>query len=120
MKKILLIFILSGATNAIAQRVYHIEAMSLTAQLPLVNYGKGKVNVKGTITVTDSTYSYTYKGNTTTYSIIKKVNDNYFKVLDGLKEFFVKIENESPVYKKYTGSIVQQDDKTLIIMWYKN
>ena len=102
MKKILFIFLFLPIFSK-AQKVYNIIATSST--IPIAkNYGV--VKIKATITVTDSTFIYDYKGKETVYKMVKKVSNNYFKVTDGLKDYIINI-GDTKIFN-YKGIIRQE------------
>lgn len=104
-----------------AQKKYDISGMLLFGPMGQnLTPTAGMAKVKGvTVEITDSLFIVTAMKRTDTSYIVKKVNENYFKISDGLKESIVRI-GESTVFKKYTGVItLETDDKNKTLMFYK-
>ncbi len=99
---------------AFSQRQYNIVAISIVQ--PGLSTG-GIIKAKMTVTLTDSTLSVTANNQTQTGKIIKKVDSNYFKVSDGLKESIIKIVEQKN--GKYSGFINQESDKGIVSMFFK-
>lgn len=119
MKIILPAILLFISSIVCAQKTYNVVGILpyfTDPKMPSINH---VTNAQMTVTVTDTTFTTTYKNKTASYKIIKKVDDNYFKITDGLKEYIIRIANESPIYKRFTGSITQEGDKGTFIMFYK-
>ncbi len=69
-----------------------------------------------TIIITDSTYTQIFQEKKTLYKIIKKRNNNYFKMSDGIKKSDVRISDTD--LKKYKGFITEETDKGDINLWF--
>ena len=120
MKIVIAIILLSliTITPGTAQKTYNVTGMAANLSIPPVLTIK-IYDVNATVVISESFMDFEAGGKTTSYAIVKKVNENYFKVRDGLKEYVITITNGSPGLKKYSGCITQENDKGIIYMWYK-
>ena len=114
MKKILLILLLFVATNVNAQKTYNILEMRLSS-LKKPNWEK-TANTPMTINVSDSLFTITAEGNTFSYQIVKKVNENYFTISDGLQEYIITIGEAK--FKNYSGCISQELEEGLLSYYF--
>lgn len=112
MKKILIALFICFPFFSISQKTYHITGIS-KSYIGLAGIGKTDM----LITVDDSTFTSIYKKTKTVYNIIKKVDSNYFKISDGLKDYVIRISDQK--YRKYSGSIIQETDKGDMIFYYE-
>ncbi len=117
MKKLLLTILLLP-TLCDAQKTYDVTGMLATNQLGqnITGIDKiAKVNIK--IVISDSTFTEFVMGKEVSYKIIKKVDDNNFKISDGLVDYIIRISNDK--FRKYSGMIVQDGDKGMVALYYK-
>ena len=115
MKKLLFLLLIAPAFCN-AQKVYNITGVSTNLQSVKDLGVWGIHKTKMAIIVSDSTYTQIFKDTKTVYKIVKKVDENYFKISDGLKETIVKISDVK--IKKYTGVIVQETDQGDVNLWF--
>lgn len=104
-----------------AQRTFNITGMLLIGPQyqnisPIEN---GIIKVKSTqILITDSLYIEKVMGKIDSFIIAKKVNDKYFTISDGIRNYIVNITESA--FKRYTGIIVMEgDDKNKTMLFFK-
>jgi len=114
-KAIVLLFVLFPLLG-FTQKIYEISGMSIKSQLLDISTS-GILRAKGTISIEDSSFTTKIGNQSQTYKIIKKVDDNYFQVTDGLKESTVRIINQK--FGKYSGVINIESDKQLVSCFIK-
>lgn len=112
MKKILFICLLLPVIGF--GQTYHITGLSMSS------YGRTipeiyKANLK--VIISDSTISMINAGKESKYAIIKKVDNNYFKCTDGLKDFIIQVNHQK--IRRYSGFINEESGDTITTMWFE-
>ncbi len=89
MKKTLLIMLLLVATNVIAQKTFNVSEMRYSsAKKP----GWKKIEkIQITINISNNLFTTTVKGESFSYEIVKKIDENNFTISDGVNEYNITI-----------------------------
>lgn len=113
LKKLLFILMLLPVFT-FGQKIYNVTGISVVHNLqPSSKIMKASFQ----IVIDDTSFSEITNGKKTVFKITKRINENYFKISDGLQEAIVLVTEQKT--KKYTGFITQQmDDKGLTIISY--
>ena len=100
-------------------RTFRIIGVSASSSYYNMATSPGKiVKADMVITIKDSTYTITAYGKTNEAKIIKKKDDNYFVISDGIKEAIITIGEMKS--KKYSGFISQESDGSIVACYFKN
>src|SRR5688500_16357869 len=114
MKKLFLIVLLIVATNAYAQKTYNILEMRLPS-VKKPGWEKTAFTPM-TINISDSSFTITSEGNSYSYQIVKKVNENYFTISDGSQQYVITIGEAK--FKNYSGSISQELEEGVLNYYF--
>ena len=115
--KIILFIMLCLPMFCIAQKTYNITGMAVNTTIQNLVPPDKIFKTKMTIIVSDSIFTTFFKGKISKYPIVKKANQNYFVINDGLKETTVTIGEMKS--NKYSGFIIQESDKAVVTCFYK-
>lgn len=116
MKKIIIALAVLFPFSGIAQKVFDIGGISIKSNTAMI--GGSIAKVKGSITVDDSTFNTNVGNQSQTFRIIKKVNDKYFKVNDGIEDYVVRITEQK--MSKYSGAINIESPNVTMIYFIKD
>lgn len=111
MKQLLFIIIFILPIICFGQRKYSIQRFSHKDISGDQSYGRMPKSQNAFILITDSIIQFSAKDASFIYKITKKVNDNYFKATDGLKEYIVRIDSFK-VFNLKTNIIIEDGKNT--------
>lgn len=118
MRTLLFLSLMIIYSGAFCQKTYNVIGVIMDIQgLKFISESPKIIKLKYTVIVSDSAFTTITKQRTDTFKIVKKINDNYFKITDGLKEYIIKITEQK--FGKYAGVISQEMDKGYIFMYYQ-
>lgn len=116
-KKVLFLLIVSLPLLSFAQRNYDIVGISVNTTMQNLIPASKIIKVKMNIIISDSVYNTVYEGKKSSFKIVKKINDNYFVIDDGIKTSTITIGTLKS--KKYSGFINQESEKAIVILYFK-
>ena len=116
MKKVFFLCFISLPFFGFSQKSFEIGGMSINSANSAVPTSS-IVKVKGNIIISDSTFATNLGPQSQTFQIIKKVDDNYFKVTDGLQDYIVRVNLQNA--GRYSGVINIESDKRIVSCFIK-
>lgn len=111
MKYLLIWTLLMFSVSGFAQdRVFNLRYISTNVSPTF----EGKMPAKGDpkVIITDSTFIQSIQNDKVVYTITKKVNDNYFKASDGIKDYIITVRKENIGRWKHAIKIESGNDVT--------